>query len=320
MVDCHHQEAHHESNTRRLSLALGVIVVFMVVEVIGGVISGSLALLADATHMLTDALALGLAATAQYLVSKPASDRLSFGFRRARVLAAFVNGILLAVLLAWIVIEAAHRLFNPVPVDSSLMLWVALLGLAANAVAFLLLHRRHEDDLNMRGAMLHVLGDLLGSVAAIIAAVVIRFTGWLQIDPLLSMLVAALIGVSAWRLVRETGFILMEAAPETISVNNLRETIQSLSPEIEDVHQIQLSQITPDEPRLSLHVCISDNAEPNDILFEIKRVILADYGITTSTIQLERGCCVDKIEAPTNAAAKNAGDVHQPGDVAMALK
>ncbi len=290
MVDCDHQhEQTHKMTTNRLLWALGVISVFMVVEVVGGVISGSLALLADAAHMLTDALALALAVSAQFLAARPPDNRLHFGYRRAQVLAAFVNGIFLAFLLFWIVSEAVQRFVNPVEVDAPLMLGVAIVGLLANVVAFFILHRPNERNVNMRGAMLHVVGDLLGSVAAIVAAIVISMTGWLQIDPILSILVAVLIGVSAIRLVRETGFILLEGAPESINVVELAAGIIDASPMIREVHHIQISQITPDQPRLTMHACVENAADAASALEAAKEFLDRKYKIRNSTIQVEVG-------------------------------
>lgn len=290
MVDCDHQHAPtHKMNTNRLLWALGVIAVFMVVEVVGGILSGSLALLADATHMLTDALALALAVSAQFLAVRPPDARLHYGYRRAQVLAAFVNGIFLAFLLFWIVSEAVQRFVNPVEVDAPLMFGVAVAGLIANIVAFFILHRRNERDVNMRGAMLHVVGDLLGSVAAIVAAIVISMTGWLQIDPILSILVAVLIGVSAIRLVRETGFILLEGAPKSINVMELAAGIIDASPLIKEVHDIRISQITPDQPRLTMHACVENAADAASALEAAKAFLDRKYNIRNSTIQVEVG-------------------------------
>ena len=199
--DHHHHHHAHAGDGKRLLAAFFVIAVFMVVEAIGGFISGSLALLADATHMLTDSFALALAASAQWFANRPADKKLHFGYRRTQVLAAFVNGIALAFLLLWIVFEAVHRFFfEPVSVQWPLMLNVAIIGLLANGVAFFILHNSKSDNVNVRGALLHVISDLVGSVAAIIAAIVIATTGWMKIDPILSIAVAALIGRSAWRL------------------------------------------------------------------------------------------------------------------------
>ncbi len=291
MVNCDH-ENHHGSQSRvtwRLLAALAVIVAFMVVEVIGGVISGSLALLADATHMLTDAAALALAASAQFFAARPADRRLHFGYRRAQVLAAFVNGILLTFLLCWIAYEAVRRFMEPVSVDASLMLWVAIAGLLANAAAFFILHRRGERNLNVRGAMLHVVSDLMGSVAAIIAAVVIMTTGWMAIDPILSVAVAVLIGHSALRLVRETGFILLEGAPASIDVDALAEGLKSSSAKIKDIHNVQISQITPEQPRLTLHACVETASDAASALEDAKAYLEKEFNIRQSTIQIEIG-------------------------------
>ena len=297
MVDCDHQHTQTQKmTTNRLLWAFAVISVFMVVEVVGGVISGSLALLADATHMLTDALALALAVSAQFLAARPPDSRLHYGYRRAQVLAAFVNGIFLAFLLIWIVFEAVQRFVNPVEVDAPLMLWVAAAGFVANIVAFFILHRPNESNVNMRGAMLHVVGDLLGSVAAIVAAIVISMTGWLQIDPILSILVAVLIGVSAIRLVRETGFILLEGAPESINVGELAAGLVEASPLIRDVHDIKISQITPDQPRLTMHACVENAADAASALEAAKAFLDRKYKIRNSTIQVEVGeDCPDRV-------------------------
>jgi len=307
MVHCGHHHA-HTSNTRRLTFAFAVIFFFMVVEVAGGVISGSLALLADAAHMMTDAFALGLAISAQYFAAKPADRRLHFGYRRAQVLAAFVNGILLAVLLCWILIEAVSRFANPVPIDAPLMLGVAVLGFAANAVAFAILHRKHERDLNMRGAVLHVLGDLLGSVAAIVAALAVMFGGWTRIDPLLSILVAVLIGVSAARLIRDAGFILLEGAPESIDVAALSEEMLQESDVIRNVHDVRISQITPEQLRLTMHVCVDKDSDAPSALSAAKTFLERRYGIRQSTVQVEVGSCLDRGSEQTSAERPPARD------------
>jgi len=301
MSECRHHDDMKYANTQRLLLALGVIVFFMIVEAIGGWIAGSLALLADATHMLADTVALALAASAQLLASRPPDSKLHFGYRRAQVLAAFVNGVLMTFLLAWILFEAFTRLLDPIEVNSQLMLGVAVVGLLANMAAFAILHRRHENDLNMRGALLHVVGDLLGSVAAIVAAGVIYFTGWMPIDPLLSFLVAGLIGVSAIRLIRESGFILLEGAPSNINADELADRLVSASPAISGVHNIQISQITPDQPRLTLHACVERGEDASVALAAVKEFLERHYGVRHSTIQIEVGS-----ECPDRAAGNGA--------------
>ncbi|MEX6634220.1 cation diffusion facilitator family transporter [Hyphococcus lacteus] len=319
MSNCGHHDHHVSSDkvTGRLLAALAVIVTFMIVEVVGGIISGSLALLADAAHMLTDALALALAIAAQFFAARPADKRLHFGYRRAQVLAAFVNGLLLAVLLVWIIFEAVQRFMEPVQVASGLMLWVAVGGLVANVIAFLILHRPGEQNLNMRGAILHVMGDMLGSVAAIIAAIVIGISGWMAIDPILSIAVSVLIGISAYRLVRETGFILLEGAPVNIDVTELGEGLVDASPEIIGVHHVQISQITPEQPRLTMHVCVANAEASSSALETAKTYLECRYDIHDSTIQIEVGTsCPDsvaKVEGAKHSTKHESQTDHTTG-------
>lgn len=294
MTDCGHDHsfgghAQHRTDGGRLIAAFVVIVVFMVVEVIGGLMSGSLALLADAAHMMTDAFALALAASAHWMALKPANQRLHFGYRRVQVLAAFVNGIALAVLMAWIVYEAVRRAINPIEVAWTPMLIIAALGLAANGVAFRLLHQAGEHNINIRGAMLHVASDLLGSIAAIVAAIVIFLTGWTRIDPILSLFVAALIGRSAVKLLRETSHILLEGAPENIDIELVISELSAASPAIEDIHNVKIWQLTPDQLRLTLHAKIRDGAAAGEALQALKSRLEERFGIHKSTIQIETG-------------------------------
>ncbi|MEZ5897479.1 MAG: cation diffusion facilitator family transporter [Parvularculaceae bacterium] len=286
MTDCDHNHA-AARNGKRLIAALIVITAFMVVEVIGGILSGSLALLADAVHMLTDALALALAVSAHWIARRPADGKLHFGYRRAQVLAAFVNGVALTILIVWIAIEAMQRAVSPVDVAWRPMIVIAVLGLGANLVAYKLLHGGAKSDINVRGAMLHVISDLLGSVAAIIAAVVIALTGWMQIDPILSVLVAILIARSAFKLLRETGHILLEGAPADIDVAKLTADLIESSPDIEDVHQIKIWQITPDQPRITLHARLKADASGEATMTLIKGWLAERYGIEDSTVQIE---------------------------------
>ncbi|GAB4531216.1 MAG: CDF family zinc transporter ZitB [Amphiplicatus sp.] len=298
----------------RLIAAFAVIVVFMIVETVGGVLAGSLALLADAAHMLTDAVALGLAASAHWFSRRPADERLHFGYRRAQVLAAFANGLFLLFLLVWIVIEAVGRLQSSPEVKWGTMLVIALLGLAANAVAFFILNRGHTRDLNVRGALLHVVSDMLGSVAAVIAALVIATTGWMRIDPILSIMVAGLIAYSAYRLIREAGFILLEGAPRHIDVTALQADLKASSPEIVDVHEVRIWQLAPEHARLTLHACVEDPAQGPDALAHIKSYLEERYGIAHSTIQIEVAgtCCPDRADGSAPQASFRAQEAPAP--------
>lgn len=270
MTDCGHDHsigghtigghAQHKADGGRLIAAFCVITIFMVVEVAGGIISGSLALLADAAHMMTDACALALAASAHWMSARPANRKLHFGYRRLQVLAAFVNGIALVVLMSWIIYEAFRRAITPIEVAWAPMLVIAAFGLAANGVAFRLLHKAGEHDINIKGAMLHVASDLLGSIAAVIAAIVIWQTGWTRIDPILSIFVAVLIARSAFKLLRETTHILLEGAPNHIDPDTLAATLMKASPDVEDIHSVKIWQLTPDQLRLTLHAKLRDGA------------------------------------------------------------
>jgi cobalt-zinc-cadmium efflux system protein len=194
---------------RRVTIALVLTGTFMVVEVIGGLLSGSLALLADAGHMLTDTMALALAAVAFKVSKRPADTRLTYGYQRFQILAAFVNGLSLLLIVGWIMYEAIQRFITPETVMGPTMLVVAAAGLVINIIAFVVLHGGDRENLNIRGAALHVAGDLLGSVAAIVAAIIIIYTGWMQIDPILSVAVAFLILKSAWTLVKRSAHVLI---------------------------------------------------------------------------------------------------------------
>ncbi len=266
----------------------------MVVEVIGGLWSGSLALLADAGHMLTDTVSLGLAWLAARLSRRPADALRTYGYHRLQILAAFVNGLFFLFIVAWIGFEAVQRLLMPQPVLGGVMLWVALAGLGINLVAFRLLHGGHRHNLNVRAALLHVLGDLLGSVAAIVAAGVILITGWYPIDPLLSILVALLILYSAGKVVRQSGHILLEGAPPDVDPERIRAELHRRLPEIEDVHHLHVWSLTPERTMLTLHVTVAEGTDCGQVLAAVKRILHEVFGIDHSTVQVETAACIDE--------------------------
>ncbi|MBB4657613.1 cation diffusion facilitator family transporter [Parvularcula dongshanensis] len=280
---------HGLTDASRLRVALLVIAGFMVVEVVGGLLSGSLALIADAGHMATDAIALALALGAKWLAQKPVTPSFPFGLKRAQVLAAFVNGLGLFVLIGFLLWESVKRLAEPPEIGSTLMLVVAVLGLLANIIAFFVLHGGDRHDVNMRGAILHVIGDILGSVAAIVSAVVIATTGWLYADPLVTLLVSALIARSAWQLTRETAHVLLQGAPETVDTTEMRAVLLDAAPDATDIHDFRLWMLTPAERELSMHVTVRDPACANATLMTLKKVLSERYGITHSTIQMDAG-------------------------------
>jgi cobalt-zinc-cadmium efflux system protein len=248
-----HEEGGHAreggGDERRIMGAFLVIALFFLVELVGGIVSGSLALLADAGHMISDAAALGFSWWALRIGRRAASDEFSYGYRRYEILAAFINGLALFAIAAWILIEAVRRFADPVPVLGGTMLAVAIGGLAANISAFFILNGGSRENLNMRSALLHVLGDLLGSGAAIVAATVIMLTGWTPIDPLLSVFVALIILRSAWRVVRDSGRILLEGVPDGLSIALIKADLENNVPGVRNAHHIHAWSITGREVR-----------------------------------------------------------------------
>jgi len=288
-----HEHGHdHATHGRGLGLAFWLIAAFTVIEGIGGSISGSLALLADAGHMLVDTLALALAWGAHRLASRPASDARSFGHTRVQVLAAFVNSLLLLGIVAAIVLEAAQRLMVPHPVNAPLALAVALAGMVVNVFAAWLLHGEHHD-LNVRAAYLHVVSDVAGSGAAVLAALLILYFGWLPADAWLSLVVAALIARGAWQLLRHSAHVLQEGTPEGFDAARLAARLKGAIPAVLDVHHVHAWSLTPRETLLTLHARLATGADAAAALVAIKRVLVAEFGIAHSTIQLEPADCAD---------------------------
>jgi cobalt-zinc-cadmium efflux system protein len=282
------------SNIRRVQIALALTGTFMIVEVIGGILSGSLALLADAGHMLTDTMALALATVAFRVSSRPADTKRSYGYQRFQILAAFVNGLSLLVIVGWILLEAVRRLMSPSEVIGPMMLAVASAGLLVNIFAFIVLHGGDQENLNIRGAALHVAGDLLGSVAAIVAAIVIIYTAWMPIDPLLSVLVALLILRSAWHLVRRSAHILLEGAPEWLDQDRMQRRLIERVPAIESIHHVHVWGLTQQHLMLTMHVALNgDPSDPTGVVRRIKEVLREDFGIKHSTIEIETDDCAD---------------------------
>lgn len=285
---------HESGNMRRITVALILTGTFMVVEVIGGILSGSLALLADAGHMLTDTMALALAAMAFRVSKRPADRRLTYGYQRFQILAAFVNGLSLLVIVGWILYEAVLRFISPENVLGPTMLVVAVLGLVVNVLAFVVLHGGDQENLNIRGAALHVAGDLMGSVATIIAAVVIIFTGWMPIDPILSVAVAMLILKSAWVLVKRSAHVLLEGAPEWLDLESMQQNVIARVPEVLGIHHVHVWGLTPQDLMLTMHVSVDREPEsPTAIIRQVKALLRKDYGIDHSTIEIETEICAD---------------------------
>jgi cobalt-zinc-cadmium efflux system protein len=281
-------------NMRRVVIALVLTGAFMIVEVIGGILSGSLALLADAGHMLTDTMALALAAVAFQVCKRPADAKLTYGYHRFQILAAFVNGLSLIFIVGWILFEAVDRFLDPTEVLGETMLVVAAAGLVVNLIAFAVLHGGDRENLNIRGAAIHVAGDLLGSVAAIAAALVIIYTGWTPIDPILSVAVAMLILRSAWILVKRSSHVLLEGAPEWLDTKIMQDKIVGQVSTVNSIHHVHVWGMTPQDLMLTMHVRLEQEpGNPTECIRRIKEVLRDEYGIGHSTIEIETDDCAD---------------------------
>ncbi len=278
-------------NQRRVLAAMCLTAGFMVAEVIGGILSGSLALIADAGHMATDSAALFLAYIAFRLSTRPADTDRSYGYHRAETLAAFVNALTMIALVGWILFEAVQRFFNPVEILGGLMLWVAAAGLLVNVLAFWLLHTGEKGNLNMQGAAVHVLGDLLGSIAAIAAAIVILYTAWTPIDPLLSILVALLILRSAIALARQSGHILMEGTPRGLNMQEIKQDLLHSVAGVEDVHHLHAWSLTATRDVMTLHARVAEGVNPDHVLAAINDRLRQKHRIDHATVQIETAAC-----------------------------
>ncbi|MGY3040724.1 cobalt-zinc-cadmium efflux system protein [Rhodanobacter sp. TND4EL1] len=280
-------------SSRKLLLALVLTGIMMVVEVIGGMWSGSLALLADAAHMMVDTLALLLAVVGAWMATKPADARRSYGYGRMEVLAGFVNALSQFVLVAWIAYEAVIRLRHPGEILSGVMLVVAVAGLLVNGLVLRTLHGHAHDDVNLAGASLHVLGDLLGSLAAVLAALAIRWFHWLWADPLLSLLVSLLILNSAWRLLRRSAHILLEGVPEGIDTHAVETSLRTAAPGIHDIHHLHIWQLASGSRMATVHAELEEDADGAVVLQSIKLMLRERFGVQHVTVQIDPGACQD---------------------------
>ena len=280
------------SNRRLLALSLAITSVVMVVQIVGAALSGSLALLADAAHMFTDAAALVIALIASTVAARPANDRRTFGYQRAEVFGALVNAVILIVLSGWVAIEGVRRLVEPgeVEVAGGLMLVVAIVGLVANGVAMWLLGAAQRTSINVRGAYLEVMGDLIGSAAVIVAAIVIVTTGWVQADAIASLFIAAMIVPRAIGLLREVMSVLAESAPKGTHVAEIRDHILS-TPGVVDAHDVHVWQLTRGAPVFTAHVVVEDEAlrdgRAAGILTHLQSCLSDHFDVEHSTFQLE---------------------------------
>jgi cobalt-zinc-cadmium efflux system protein len=281
----HGHDHSHGASTRALGWSLALTLVILVAEGVGGWISNSLALLADAGHVLTDAGALGLSLFVVWLARQQGSSAKTYGYLRWEILAALINGATLLLISVWIVIEALMRFRHPEPVQGGLMLVVALIGFGVNGVAVWLLHGVREGSLNVRGAYLHVLGDMLASGGTVVAALVIRATGWLGADPVASLVTTVLIMAGAWRLVRESVDVLLEAAPAHIALDTVRTRLEGIAG-VESIHDLHVWTVTSGMIAMSAHAIVRESSDHQTVL-EQAHDMLQTMGIQHVTIQLE---------------------------------
>lgn len=280
-----HCHGHGSENKKKLAIVLGLTLLYMFAEIIGGFLTNSLALLADAGHMLSDVGALALSFFALWLVQKPASAEKTYGYYRTEILAAFINGIALVIIALYILYEAYIRALTPYHINAAGMISVAVGGLIVNIIGVFLLHSSSKESLNIRGAFLHIVGDLLGSVGAIIAGIIIFVWGYYQADIIISIIISLLILFSAIRLVNEAANILLEATPSHINAEAVREAILSL-PMIDDVHELHIWTISSRNYAMSVHV-VSESHECRKILCSVKELIREQFHIGHLTIQIE---------------------------------
>ena len=265
----------------------------MVIEAAGGWIAGSLALLADSGHMLTDCASLAMSYAAVRAGTRPATASMSYGHHRWQVLAAFVNGLALLLLAVWIAAEAVQRLRTGTVVQGQVVAGVAVAGLLVNVLAFVVLSRG-EANLNVRGALAHVMGDILGSLAALIAGVVIVLTGWMPADPLLSGVVALIMARSGWRISRESAHILLEGAPPDCDGEQIEHALSTAIPAVAGVHHLHVWSLTDERPVVTLHAVLRENADRDRVLVDIQTTLRERFGVQHATVQIELTECEDE--------------------------
>lgn len=284
-----HSHAHHHEprkSQRILSIVLALNFVYMLAEVVGGYLANSLALLSDAGHMLTDVAALALSLFAARFAMRPATPRKTYGYYRMEILAALANGVTLILISLLICYEAWHRLRQAEIVDAKTMIVISLGGLLVNIISAKVLHGAHTHDLNLHGAFLHVLGDLFGSVAAVGAALLILWRGWLWADPVFSVVIGLLIVYSSWRLVSNAVNILLEGTPAHINAAAVEVAMRAV-PGVRDVHDLHIWTITSNRYAVTAHVIIDEASNSYQILRELRELLSSRFSLTHSTLQIE---------------------------------
>ena len=288
--DYHHLNHVKEQSKSKKTLWVTLILTlfFTIVEIVGGLLSNSLALLSDSAHMLSDVLALGLSMLAIYLATRKPNNKFTFGYLRFEILASFLNGLALAIIAIGIFIEGIKRIINPREVELQLMLTVAIIGLIVNIVLTIVLSRstKAENNLNVQSALWHFIGDLLNSVGVIISAILIYFTNFTIIDPIISIIIGVVIFTGGAKIIRASYLILMESVPEEFDLDSIREDIKRVEG-VEDVHEMHLWTITSDHHSITAHVFLQKDTKPFSVISTISQLLNDKYGLEHSTIQIE---------------------------------
>jgi cobalt-zinc-cadmium efflux system protein len=282
-----HQKVQSRSK-RTLWITLILTLFFTIVEIVGGLLSNSLALLSDSAHMISDVIALGLSMTAIYLATRPPNAKYTFGYLRFEIIAAFLNGLALCVISVGIFIEGIRRFFNPEEIDFGLMLVIAIIGFIVNVVLTLILSRsmQEEENLNIQSALWHFIGDLLSSVGVILSAILIYFTNLLFFDPLISLVIGGIIFIGGWKIIKQSTVILMESVPAKFNLDEIRSDLATVEG-VEDVHELHLWAISSDHYSLTAHMFVRVDIQPFCIILSANEILKDKYGITHSTIQME---------------------------------
>lgn len=298
------------ADRRWLSVALAAIAGFMAVEVVAGIVAGSLALISDAAHMLTDAAAIALALVAMRLAARPARGSYTYGLKRAEILSAQINGLSLLLLAAWLAYEAIHRLLSPAQVTGWIVIVTGTAGLAVNVVAAWAISKANRASLNVQGAYQHVLMDALASLAAIAAGVVVALAGWHQADAVATLIVVALMVKAGWRLLRDATRILLEAAPAGLPPETVARRLLD-TPDVIEIHDLHLWQITSGQPALSAHVLVAEDADCHNVRNGLERVLAGDFGIAHATLQVDHGSEHDSDAVGARHCAEPHGATHR---------
>jgi cobalt-zinc-cadmium efflux system protein len=282
------------NNERAMTISVVILLLFVAIELAGAYYSNSLALFGDAMHLLTDAFALGIALFGFWLSRKPPTETYSYGYMRSEVIAAFFNALLWFIIFAYIIYEAVYRFIHVEAVDVAVMMPIAIAGLIVNLVIFKILHKNSDDNINMRGAILHVLMDILGSIGAIIGGIIIYFTEWYLADVIVSIILASLILRSGIKLLADCVRIMMMGKPDYINERDIKSTIMTSVEDVKEIHHIHMWEIASGQPALTAHVVMIDGGNCNETIWSVKKILIEEFNIFHSTIQVEHNECPDE--------------------------